>query len=401
MPVSADHVNDILVKFNERVETIISASDLDHHKGTSNMNRLQSISDRFAATVHENFTKQETTEAMIYAGMEDALAEIDNAAKEMSSKESFYLQGLGAVASPRYPADSELWNNIISDAASDIDTLGKTYATVINNMPKMLQERLDQDLANILESINKSFNADPSPNNANKVAADVKHALDTIDKNMEEVADATMKSNIETIVHSKMTELQEKEIALVSAESGMTQPQTVAWRTLAGETRQLILALGKSNYLVYDKVIRGQKLSVIDQKLALLDTIRINAVGIGQALSGYYGGTGSRRGSRKSAPIGGVGTSLGTVAYNPAPRANFVNGIPPGFAGFVGTMTKEQLIEMHPPETASSHIEAMHYYMTQEGAAFEEAHVKASANGFTPDSHGKTFSIGGGRRPLV
>jgi len=218
---------------------------------------------------------------------------------------------------------------------------------------------------------------------------------------MEEVADATMKSNIETIVHSKITELQEKEIALSGAEKGMTADQTASWRMLAGETRELILALGNSNYLVYDKVIRGQKLSVIDQKLALLDTIRINAVGIGQALSGYYGGTGSRRDSNRSAPIGGVGASLGRVSRNPAPRTNFVNGIPPGFAGFAGTMTKEQIAEMHPPGTASSHIEAMYYYMTQEGAAFEEAHVKASANGFTPDSHGKTFSIGGGRRPLV
>jgi hypothetical protein len=399
MPVTAENVSDILERFNTRVEDIISTTDINHHKGTSNMNRIGFIRDKFTATVHEIFTKKDTTEALLYAGMEDAIAQIDNIAKSMASKESFYLQGLGAVASPRYPADSRLWNSIISDAAADIDTLGKTHSSVIANMPKILQERLDQDLANVLESINKSFNNDPSPNNANKVAADVKRSLDSISKNMEEVADATMKANIETIVHSKMTELQGLEIALVSAESGMTAPQTAAWRAVASETRQLILALGQSNYLVYDKTIRGQKLSVIDQKMALLDTIRINAVGVGQALSGYYGGTGDRRASRRSAPIGGVGTSLGRVSNNPEARNNYVNGVPPGFAGYAGKITREQ-ISSDSGDAAKAHLDATEHFVS-EGMSLDGARNHATALGFTPYSHGKTFSIGGGRRPLV
>lgn len=399
MAVAPERVSEILAQFNERVDSIVYANGLEHHKGTTALNPIQNIGERFKASAHANFTKPETTESMLYAAKDDAVSEIETIARNMSSKESFYLQGLGAAINPRIAADSKVWNIIVMDAATDIDRLGKTHAGIISNMPKLLQERLDQDLADILESINREFNTDPSANNAQRVSKAAQDSISTINKRMEEVGNATMKANIETIVQSKMTELQEKQIALASAEYGMTPPQVKSWRVLSDETQKMILDLGKSNYLVYDKSIRTQKLQVIDMKLALLETIRVNAVGVSQSLSGYYGSTGNRRVSR-AISLGGIGSSLGMNTPSQHAPNNFINGIPPGFSGHIGITSKEQVASQLPSGAAKAHIDATTYFADQ-GMSIDKAANQATAAGYGPQSYGKTFSIGGGRRPLV
>ena len=399
MAVAPERVSEIVAQFHESVDNIISISDLDYHRGTTEMSAIQQAVNRFVGKVENNFTREETTEAMINAAKDDSIVEIEAIAQKMSKAATFYLQGLGSAASPRLAADSKAWNTIIMDAASEIDKLGKLHEGIISNMPKILQERLDQDLANVLESINKEFNNDPSINNATRVAAQVRASLATINKHMEELGNATMKANVENIVQSKMTELQEKQIALSSAEAGMTAPQAKAWKPLSEEAKNLILALGKSNYLVYDKTIRKQKIAVIDQKLSLLETIRVNAVEVGQSLSGYYGSSGSRRVNGRGS-IGGVGTSLGVVMSNPQESSNFINGIPPGFAGYVGTIGRGNILKQLPDGVAKAHVDAVEYF-TSRGMSLEKATQRAIAEGYTPHSYGKSFSFGGGRRPLV
>ena len=90
----------------------------------------------------------------------------------------------------------------------------------------------------------------------------------------------------------------------------MTKAQIDAYRAIVKETRQLILDLGKSNYLVYDKVIRNQKLANIDHKMSVLETIRVNSSGVAQSLSGYFG-THEKATTRARPSINGIGTTLG------------------------------------------------------------------------------------------
>ena len=68
-----------------------------------------------------------------------------------------------------------------------------------------------------------------------------------------------------------MTELQEKELILMSVERGMTKGQRDASKALIQEIRGLILELGQSNFLVYDKIIRGQKIDVINKQISVLN----------------------------------------------------------------------------------------------------------------------------------
>jgi hypothetical protein len=178
----------------------------------------------------------------------------------------------------------------------------------------------------------------------------------------------------------------------------MTKPQIDGYRRIVKEVRKMILELGNSNYLVYDKVIRNQKLANIDSKISILETLRVNSSGVAQSLSGYFGNT-AKRPTRRSPALNGVGSTIGmnTAIIGAAPK-NFRKGIPPGFAGFAGKMTKENIANQHPPGTAKSHIDAMFHYMSK-GMSFEEAHNKANREGFTPASHDKNF--GGGPNPFV
>ena len=61
----------------------------------------------------------------------------------------------------------------------------------------------------------------------------------------------------------------------MSVERGMTKGQIDAYRALAKEIKGLILELGRSNFLIYDKVIRTQKVQVIDHKMSVLETLRV------------------------------------------------------------------------------------------------------------------------------
>ena len=126
-------------------------------------------------------------------------------------------------------------------------------------------------------------------------------------KDLAEASNALLKASIESIAHQKMTQLQEKKFAIEAVESGMTRGQIDGYRALIKEIEKLIHELGKSNYLVYDKVIRNQKVANIDSKMAILETLRINAAGVSSSLSGYFGNSNSGR--RGMTAIGGVGTT--------------------------------------------------------------------------------------------
>ena len=114
--------------------------------------------------------------------------------------------------------------------------------------------------------------------------------------------------------------------------------------------------------------------------MSVLETIRVNSSGVAQSLSGYFGSTGQRR-ARGRGALNGVGATLGmNTATLSSPAQNFRKGIPPGFAGFAGEMTKADIANKHPPGTAQSHIDAMHHYM-ESGMSFEDAHNKANREG--------------------
>lgn len=397
MAVNPDRVNEILADFHQKIEGIVRKNGLDHHGKSSALSSIDALKQDYVNTVMTTFTLPPTTEGELLSEMNATVVQIERLAREMAKQEASSIAAIGSVVNSPVPADSSMWNNVIMDAAGRIEKICTMYADQINNMPKALRARIDDDFAKVLDSINANFNRDPSPGNANIVTAQVKNSLDAIEKDLEAAANAVMKASIEAIVQEKMTNLQATEISLQSTESGMTKAQIDAYRAIVKETRQLILDLGKSNYLVYDKVIRNQKLANIDHKMSVLETIRVNSSGVAQSLSGYFGNT-RKRPTRASSSINGIGTTLGhNTSHISGGAKNFRKGIPPGFAGFAGKMTKADIANKHPSGTAQSHIDAMHHYM-ESGMSFEEAHNKANKKGFTPASHGKSF--GGGRHPF-
>lgn len=397
MAVNPEYANQLLSDFQDKVEGIIRTSGLEHHSGTTHLADIDAVKESYVQTVMNNFTLPHTSEGELQAEMNAALMQIKGMAREKSRRESAQIAGIGSTINKAAPADSSVWNAVVGDAGHRIDKMTKLYADQINNMPKTLRARIDDDLANVLDAINNAYNANPSPANADMVALQVKNSLDAIEKDLADASNALMKASIESVAHQKMTELQAKEIALQSVEKGMTRAQIDAYRALSKEVKSLVMELGQSNYLVYDKVIRGQKIANIDQKMAILETIRLNAAGVASSLSGYFGNS-NLHGRRGTSAIGGIGSTLGmaTPQISEAPQ-NFRNGIPPGFAGFAGTMSKADIANKHAPGTAQSHIDAMHHHMSK-GMSFEDAHNKASAEGYTPKSHDKNF--GGGAYPF-
>lgn len=397
MAVNPDRANEILADFHQRVEGIVRKNGLDHHGKSSALSSIEAVKGDYVNTVMNTMTLPVTSEGELLSEMNVALVQIERMAREMASKESQDIAAIGSAVNSSAPADSSMWNNVVMDAAGRIEKICTMYADQINNMPKSLRARIDDDFAKVLDSINANFNRDPSPGNASIVSAQVKNSLDAIEKDLEAAANAVMKASIEAIIQEKLTSLQSTEISLQSTEAGMTKAQIDAYRTIVKETRKLILDLGKSSYLVYDKVIRNQKLANIDHKMSVLETIRVNSSGVAQSLSGYFGSTGQRR-ARGRGALNGVGTTLGmNTATLSNPAQNFRKGIPPGFAGFAGKMTKADIANKHPSGTAQSHIDAMHHYM-ESGMSFEDAHNKANREGYTTASHDKNF--GGGRYPF-
>ena len=399
MAVNPEYANQLLADFQNQVEGIVRTNGLEHHMGTTNLAQIDTIKDNYISTVMNTFTLPATSEGELQAEMNAALMQIKSTARQKGREEAANIAGIGSTVNRMSAADSSAWNALIGDAGHRIDKIVTLYADQINNMPKPLRARIDDDFAKILDALNDAYNANPSPANAQTVALQVKNSLDKIEGDLAEASKALLKASIESLAQQKMTQLQEKEIALQSVEKGMTRGQIETYRKLAKEVQALILDFGKSNYLIYDKTIRGQKVAIIDQKLAILENLRVNAAGVSSSLSGYFGNSGNRNVSRTSS-IGGIGASIGmnTSQISAAPK-NFRNGIPPGFAGFAGKMSKEDIAKKHPPGTAQSHIDAMEHYMSQ-GMSFNDAHNKANATGFTPKSHNKTFALGGGAYPF-
>ena len=392
MAVNPDRVNQIMADFQEKVTTIVRTSGLDHHTNTSNMGEIDSLKNQYLKTVMDSFLLPTTTEGELLSEMDATIGEITRLARGKAAAEAKQIAAIGAAVNKGSPADSGVWNGLIADSAHRIDKITKMYADQINNMPKSLRARIDDDFSGVLDSINNAFNADPSPGNASMIRLQVTNALDSIEKDMAEASRAVLKASIENIAQRKMTELQEKEMIMMSVERGMTKGQIDASRALVNEIRALILDFGKSNFLIYDKIIRTQKIQVIDHKMSVLETLRINASGVSQSLSGYFGNTSKRR-VTGSASIGGVGATLGhNTSSVGGHQKNFRNGVPPGFAGFAGKMTEEDIAKKHPPGTSKAHIKAMAEHM-KAGMSFEAAHNKANAQGFTPN-------LGGGGQPF-
>ena len=392
MAVNPDRANQIMGDFQEKVKGIIRMNGLEHHANSSNLADIDSLKAQYLQTVMNVLTLPGTTEGQLLSEMDATIGEIIRVAKGKAKAEASQIAAIGAAVNKGSPADSSVWNAIVSHSAHRIDKITKMYADQINNMPKALRARIDEDLSKVLDAINNAFNADPSPGNASTVTLQVKNSLDSIEKDLAEASRAVLKASIESLAQHKMTELQEKEITLMSVERGMTKGQIEATRTLTKEIKELIIDFGKSNFLIYDKVIRDQKVSIIDHKMSVLETLRVNASGVSQSLSGYYGNT-SRRQTRATSSIGGIGTTLGhNTSSIGGHQKNFRNGVPPGFAGFAGKMTEADIAKKHPPGTSKAHINAMKKNMDA-GMSFEQAHNKANAQGFTPN-------LGGGGRPF-
>jgi len=379
--------------FQDKVSGIIRTNGLEHHSNTSNLASIESIKNQYLQTAMSAFTLPATTEGELLAEMDATLMEITRLAKAQAKGEAAQIAAIGAAVNKGSPADSSVWNGIVSDTAHRIDKITKMYADQINNMPKSLRARIDDDFAKVLDAINSAFNADPSPGNAASIKLQIANSLQSIEKDLAEASRAVLKASIEHIAHQKMTELQEKEMVMMSVERGMTRGQIDASRTLVKEIKTLILDFGKSNFLIYDKIIRNQKIQIIDHKLSVLETLRVNASGVSQSLSGYYGNTSNRRVSGTRS-IGGIGTTLGhNTSSIGGHQKNFRNGVPPGFAGFSGKMTEDDIANKHPPGTSKAHIKAMKQYMDQ-GMSFDAAHNKVNAAGLTPTN------IGGGGSPF-
>ena len=220
MAVNPDRANEILADFHQRVEGIVRKNGLDHHGKSSALSGIEAVKGDYVNTVMNTMTLPVTSEGELLSEMNVALVQIERMAREMASKESQDIAAIGSAVNSSAPADSSMWNNVVMDAAGRIEKICTMCADQINNMPKSLRARIDDDFAKVLDSINASFNRDPSPGNANIVSAQVKNSLDAIEKDLEAAANAVMKASIEAIIQEKLTSLQSTEISLQSTEAG-------------------------------------------------------------------------------------------------------------------------------------------------------------------------------------
>jgi molecular chaperone GrpE (heat shock protein) len=333
MAVHAGVVNDIVADTNTRVRALISDNNLESAMGTTKLNRIQGMLNEFVNMANDTFTLPDTTEGMLRAEADDVVNSIAQELRRLSGEQQTQLSGLMGAHLSTTPADSPIWNEVVSSAGAEIDRIARVYSDQVANMPKAMRSKLDTDLARVLDTIREAYMHDPSPGNAENMRKQVMNALAKIDKDLESASKATLAASIQSIAAMKATKLQELEVALVSAERGMEKAQRGMWRSIAAETKALIMDLTKSNYLVYDKVVRKQKISVIDGKLALLDNIRVNATTKMQTLQGYFGNTGVRA-SRKQYMSG---SSLGGFSQpmRATPKSAFKTK-PPGFSGYSG-----------------------------------------------------------------
>ena len=161
MAVTTERANEIIAELNERAQSIISANGLDHYKGTTQLNPIQSVVDDFTKTTMGTFT--ESSEGLLVSQRTDAIYEIEAIARDMVASESFYLQGIGSAHAP---ADSAAWNRVIGNVAAEIERITKVHSPIISNLPKLVRVRLDDDLSKVLDTIDRAYKSNPSPNNA-------------------------------------------------------------------------------------------------------------------------------------------------------------------------------------------------------------------------------------------
>lgn len=333
MAVDTAKVNSILADVNERIRSTIESAGLSDAMGTTVLDPVQKLVNEFTTMATDVFSRPETTEGMLLAEADDVVNQAATIISQIAEKRSNQLNGLVSGLGSITPADSPIWNDIISNAGSEVDRIARVYGQQVANMPKALRDRLDTDLAKVLDSINVAFNKDPSPRNAESIRAQVTNRIMTIEKDLKMAVNASLSASIQNIAAQKMTRLQELEMALVSSERGMEKAQRGMWRGIATETKALIQALTKSNFLVYDKVIRAQKLSVIDKKLALLENLRVNSTLKMNTLDGYFGGGGHRRHNKTYSSGSSLGA--GPREMTATPKSAFKQK-PPGFAGYAG-----------------------------------------------------------------
>ncbi len=328
MAVDVERVNDLLADYNERVTAAIQRNGLDAHMGTSILDPVQKLVNDYTNMVTEKFSSPDTTEGMLMSEGDAMVNQVEIVAAQIAEKQTATLAGFAAIGNgPMSAADDAVWNEVVRYAAGEVDRLAKVYGEAISNMPKAMRNKLDTDLASVLDSVHKAHAANPSPGNADAVRRQLEATFTLIEKDLSAAVKAAMAESIESLAQNKLTKLQELEIALISSEKGMEKAQRSAWRSIAADTKKLISDLTSSNYLVYDKSVRAQKLAVIDNKMKLLDQIRVNATTHMQTLSGYFGNTGVRP-STKTAGMGSIGHA---PHQSPSFRTK-----PPGFRGYTG-----------------------------------------------------------------
>ena len=170
MAVNPEYANQLLADFQEKVEGIVRTSGLEHHMNTSHLSDINAVKDNYVNTVMSTFTLPTVSEGELQAEMNVALVEITRMARQKGKREASQIAGIGAAVNSSSPADSASWNNVIGDAGHRIDKIVTMYADQINNMPKPLRARIDNDLSKILDSINDAYNANPSGSNAEMVS---------------------------------------------------------------------------------------------------------------------------------------------------------------------------------------------------------------------------------------
>ena len=148
MAVTTERANEIIAELNERAQSIIAANGLDHYKGTTQLNPIQTVVDNFSKSTMATFN--ESSEGLLVSQRTDAIYEIEAIARDMVASESYYLQGLGSAHAA---ADSTQWNTVIGNVAAEIERITRVHSPIISNLPKLVRVRLDDDLAKVLDAI--------------------------------------------------------------------------------------------------------------------------------------------------------------------------------------------------------------------------------------------------------
>ena len=333
MAVHAGIVNDIIADTTDRVRMLLRNNDLEVAMGTAKLNTIQNILNDFVNMANDSFTLPGTTEGMLRSEADDTVNSISREIQGIVRGQQVQLNGMLGHIQSMTPADSPLWNEIISMAGAEIDRIARVYGDNVANLPKALRNKLDTDMSKVLDGVRQAYMHDPSPGNAENMRIQVSNNLKRIEKELEEAVTATLSASIQNLAGIRMTRLQELEIALVNSDRGLEKAQSAMWRSLAAEVKALINDLTKSNFLVYDKVIRTQKLYVIDGKLELLENIRINATTKMQTLQGYFGNTGVRNNGKRYSSGSSLGAGINQMRARP--KSSFKTK-PPGFAGYSG-----------------------------------------------------------------